>query len=253
VRYVTLEEGVLPAGVGEEVTVLVAATEAGSVGNAEPDSLTIMDDELGPSVSVTNPLPISGGKEASYPSATSTDRQNLHAELAASLREACEQEILAAMPAETFWVIGSFEANIIHEVYFPAEGQKGDILSLTLEMECSTYTVDRTELYTYVKQILDEEYHGQWLPSGDPVVLDEGDFKRGDGFLEWTMTIEWSTRVSIHADPIVYDLLGMDLRAASAYIVDTYDLLKPPEISVKPAWWRWMPIMPFRITLAGVD
>ncbi len=55
IRYITLNDTLLPAGVDEFVEVKIAALEAGSRGNAVPDSISIIEGLLALSATVTNP------------------------------------------------------------------------------------------------------------------------------------------------------------------------------------------------------
>src|SRR5574339_749487 len=93
VRFVTTRDGEVQAGVGETVELPVEAVEGGLAGNVEAESIVIPEGRLGLSLSVTNPEPMTGGREIPSVQATDRDRERARDELMEKLEEQARSQL----------------------------------------------------------------------------------------------------------------------------------------------------------------
>jgi hypothetical protein len=74
-RFATTRAGEVIAGVDEMLQLPVEAVESGRDGNVEAETIVIIEGRLGLSLSVTNPEPLTGGREIASVQASDRDRE----------------------------------------------------------------------------------------------------------------------------------------------------------------------------------
>jgi hypothetical protein len=93
IRFVTLNETRLPAGVDEIVEVRIEAVEAGSAGNVEVGAVQFVEGSLGLSMTVSNPEPLTGGTDVKGIGANETDRERLRESVLQEVQRTAEEQI----------------------------------------------------------------------------------------------------------------------------------------------------------------
>ncbi|MEW6094160.1 MAG: baseplate J/gp47 family protein [Chloroflexota bacterium] len=253
VRFATQEDIVLPAGVGEWLEVAVQAVEAGPDGNLSAGTITAIEGGLGASMSVTNPLPMTGGTETSLPTATEVDRLSLQQALMDSLAEECKASLNGLIPADAVYFLDTFIANAVTQTFFPAEGQPGETLSLTMEVECSGQYASLEDLQSLALAALDADLPAGFAPFGEPVILEQGEIAILDGMAEWEMSLERPLRAQVDAASAALLVSGLEPETAVSRLEESLPLTASPYIAVTPAWWPRLPFIPFRITVIEAD
>ena len=94
-RYVTLKDTLLPAGLKKVVDVPIEALELGAQGNIQAEKIVVVEGPLALSASVTNPEALTGGSNARPTGATDNDRTKLRNAVMESLRRDAESELRA--------------------------------------------------------------------------------------------------------------------------------------------------------------
>ncbi len=249
VRFATQEDIVLPAGVGEWLEVAVQAVEAGPDGNLSAGAVTAIEGGLGASLSVTNTLPLTGGTETSFPVATESDRLTLQGFLMQDLAEECGAGLLALLPAGALYFPDTLTAYAITETFFPSEGQPGETLSLTMELECTGQYASLEDLQSLALTALDADLPEGFISLGEPVILGHGEIAIVDGIDEWEMSLERPLRAQVDAPAAALLIIGLEPKAAASRLEESLPLAGPPLIAITPAWWPRLPIIPFRITV----
>ena len=137
VRFATTMDAVVTAGVGKTMDVPVQAVEAGSSGNLPADSLIAIEGDLGTSLSATNPSPTTGGSDRTAPVQTAGDRTRLHDALVSEILEQCKTSLPKSIgQGDTYFPDTLAVGQVLSETYFPADGQTGETLSLTMNLQC---------------------------------------------------------------------------------------------------------------------
>ena len=85
VRFVTTSDGEVDAGVGKMLELPIEAVEGGLSGNVDAETIVVVEGRLGLSLSVTNPEPLTGGREIPSVQASDADRERAKDELMKSL------------------------------------------------------------------------------------------------------------------------------------------------------------------------
>lgn len=253
VRFETTSGSVLEGGIEATIELPVRAVEAGSSGNLPADSLVALEDAaLGTSLAVNNPNPTTGGTDRIAAIQTTSDRSRIHADLMGELLEECRtifQQTLTS--GELVFPDTLAVSQVLSEVYFPAEDQSGDMLSLTLRLQCQEQYASLEDVNRLVEMSLDAS-----LPEGftaapedltaTPVSVPKTD---PDGVTSWKVLAQRLLQVRLDIQDAVQISLGHTRKQAIQHLEDSLQLDEAPVIVEIPGWWPWLPSLPFRISV----
>jgi len=250
VRYVTLEEGALEAGVGKTIEIPVEAVEAGIIGNSPEDTLIVIAGRLGLSLSVTNPEPIIGGRESSSVQASDADRSRAKELLLEALDERARVEFLDAVESGAILFDKTIAfSQVLSEAYDPPAGAAGTTLTLTMQVEYSALYGSASDLAQLASLALNAS-----LPSGFHAVSDAATIESAgaptfaeDRSARWQIRATREIVQSVDPAQVVAFVRGLRVDAAQLRLDENFAWESSPEITVFPSWWRWIPLVPFRI------
>lgn len=250
VRYVTLEEGVVEAGVGKTIEIPVEAMEAGLLGNSPADTLIVIGGRLGLSLSVTNPEPTSGGRESSSVQASDSDRARAKELLVESLDERARGEFLNSVGSgdvlfdETIAV-----SQILSEEYDPPAGAAGTTLTLTMQVEYSALYASASDLTRLASLALNASSPSGFRAASDAVTIESAGAPAldEDGSARWQIRAGREIVQSVDPARVMASIRGLNVDEAQSRLEEMSAWEDSPEISMFPSWWRWIPLLPFRI------
>jgi hypothetical protein len=253
VRFATTMDAIVPAGTGKTMDVPIQAVEPGSSGNLPADSLVAIEGDLGASLAVTNPSPTNGGTDRTAPVQTAGDRTRLRAALLSQILEQCKTSIPQSIDqGDTFFPDTLEVGQVLSETYFPAEGQTGQTLSLTMNLQCQAQYVALADVNNLARLELDTN-----LPSGfEPVTAAMTTKESGIPVTDASGTTRWQFQAGrllqarINPMEAAQLIRGRRPAAAAQRLSTILKLAKSPKITLTPAWWPWLPLVPFRIVVS---
>ncbi len=256
VRFATTMDAVVAAGVGKTMDVPVQAVEAGSAGNLPADTLVAIEGDLGTSLAVTNPSPTTGGSDRSAPVQTVGDRTRLRAALVSEILEQCKTSLPKSIgQGDTYFPDTLAVGQVLSETYFPADGQTGQTLSLTLNLQCQAQYASLADVNSLARMVLDAN-----LPAGfAPVTAAPTTLKSSTPVTDVGGITRWKVQaqrlLSARLDPWKATELiqGRSPAAAGQRLAESMRLANTPSIKLVPAWWPWLPVVPFRIVVSMGD
>lgn len=253
IRFMTIEDGEVEPGVGEVLEMRVEAVEGGLAGNVEAESVVVVEGRLGLSVSVTNPEPLSGGREVPSVQASDRDRQRVKAALMNELENDARAQLAEEMQAGDILFEDSFTlAQILTEEYDPPAGAASTKLSLSMRVEFSALYTDVSDLTELASLALNAS-----LPPGFGAVSSESltltpetkPTVQDDGSMHWTVRAERRIVQQINHAQVMQMIQGVGMARAQSLLANRFPLAASPEIDLSPSWWPWVPIVPFRISV----
>jgi hypothetical protein len=253
VRFATSKNVVVAAGVGKTLDDPVQAAEAGSSGNLPADTLVAIEGDLGTSLAVTNPSPTTGGSDHTAPVQTAGDRTRLHDALVSEILDQCKTSLPQSLgPGETYFPATLAVGQILSETYFPAEGQTGETLSLTMNLQCQEEYALAADVNSLASMALDADLPDGFEPvsSGVTTTTSSAPVTDADGITHWKVLAQRLLRTRL--DPLEATQLvqGHSPGVAGRRLAATLQLAAAPTIHVTPAWWPWLPVVPFRIAVS---
>lgn len=254
VRFATVEEGVVEAGVGETIELPVEAVEGGLAGNLPADTLIVIEGRLGLSLSVTNPEPTSGGRERASVQASDSDRARAKNLLMNSLEEmALAQFRDEVTDGDTLFEETLRVSQIILEEYDPPAGGVGTRLTLDMQVEYSINYAAASDLTELALLAMNASLPSGFRPADTSTAVAIKPVMqpsiREDNSARWTIKVERKIVQAIDPAQVTYLIQGVGSGSAQSRLEENIPLAASPIIAVSPSWWPWVPIVPFRISV----
>jgi hypothetical protein len=252
IRFATTREGEVPAGLEEVLDLPVEAVESGRSGNVDIETILIVEGRLGLSLSVTNAEPLTGGRETPSVQASDADRERAKEALMETLESEARLQLAEDLNAGDVLFDDTFMlSQIVSEMYDPPAGAAGTKLTLSMQVEFSALYADASDLTQLASLALNAS-----IPSGFAAVSEELTLKpvtkpilNDDGFTRWTIRAERRIVQQVNPAQVTQMIQGIGSRRAQALLEKSLPLENGPEIKLSPAWWPWVPIVPFRISV----
>lgn len=252
-RFALEEATQVPAGIGQSVDAGVRALQAGSQSNVPPGSILVVEDALGLDLKVTNPEPMQGGTDRLARTPSSADVGRLRAELMDDLRQQAAVDLGASLDNGQVLLPESLQVTaVIEEEIRPEVGQPSDILTLRMRVEYAGLAIESADVKQVARAALDAN-----LPAGFRAV--EGSFTVqpdqapvpdvGTESLRWQVRASRTLEADWSQERVVQAVLGRNRQEAAAELRRVVVLQSEPIIRIWPDWWKWMPYLPFRITV----
>jgi len=252
IRFETMDNAEFEGGVEAEVEVRVEALIFGERGNLDPNLLEAIEGDLGLSLAATNPNPIEGGSDDFVLAPSEQDRAELRDRLMISFYQQAEEKIASELvEGDLLFPSAVSEAEIIEEIYDPPQGESGDRLTLNMSVEFEIRFAKGTDLAELAQSALDASLPTGFSPVPNTLRLEPlSDFENNQlGITSWQMRVEQDLRPIITPAQIAALTQGREIEVATQNIQKNFELVESPTIEITPAWWKWIPIAPFRIEL----
>ena len=253
VRFITTSDGVVAAGVDKTVDIPIQAVEAGSTGNLPAAVLIAIEGDLGTSLTVTNPKPTTGGTNRTAAVQTALDRTHLQEALLAEILVECKNSLPQTLaPGDVIFPDTLVVSQVLAKSFFPAEGQSGDTLSLTMRLQCQAQFASISDITSLGEKSLDANLPGNYIPASSRVTMLPASTPTtgADGVTHWQMQAERLLRARL--DPLTVVQLSVGRKPAEVISRLKVSRLvgNSPDIQLTPGWWPWLPIVPFRIAVS---
>jgi hypothetical protein len=252
VRFVTTQDGVVEGGVGKTIDIPVRAVEPGPAGNLSADTLIAIQGNLGTELAVSNPEPTSGGTERTVGMPAAGDRAHLSAALLANLRQqALDQFAQNLSPGDLPFPDTLTTSQTLDETYQPEEGQPGETLMLTMQVEFSIQYAQASDLRALAGAALDAGLAKEMLPLADTMRIEitEKPVSQAGGVTTFEIHASQMMKPNINLSDVARAVQGLSPSEAGQQLESILPLASPPQIQLVPSWWPWLPFLQFRIVI----
>ncbi len=252
VQFATLNDTHLTGKANVIVEVPIEAMEAGAAGNLPADTLQVIDGSVALSASVTNPEPTSGGTDQVATAPSENDHKRVRSVLMDQLMTQAQKQINDSIGSKGLLLADTLKmGEPAEETYDPPSGQAGNLLTLTLRVPVSAEYLSGDELTQLAETTLNtSEPEGftalpdtlTFKPLGKPV-LD------GAGASHFDLQVERESQHQIDLMQANALARGLSPKSAARVLSARLPLANDPVIKLFPAWWPWLPLIPFGITV----
>lgn len=251
VRFATLNEARLSAGADESVEVKVEAVDAGEGGNVEAGAVRIIEGTLGLSAKVGNPEPITGGANESVIGSTEEDRAGLRESVMSRLRTKAEEQIRASIGEGDLLIADTFKTGEIQrEEFHPPIGEPGAELTLSIQAEFIARYILAEDLKALASSSIIASIPQGFSPDGEmtfsPLQTPATD---STGITRFPMQASQATLRNVDLMEVFNLIRGRDVETAAVAVKNALSLQNEPQIVVEPTWWKWLPLIPFNISV----
>ncbi len=251
IRFVTLNDTRLPANSEEFVEVKIEAVEPGENGNVEANTITIIEGALGLSVKVANPEATTGGAHENVPGGTEEDRSKLRDEALNELRLIAEEQIRAGLGGGDLFISDTLKiASLQREEYSPPPGEPGAEVTLSMQAEFSALYILAEDLETLAGSAVRAAIPPGFLPNGEMTIEPlETPFTDSTGITRFPMQASQATLREVDLMQVYNLIRGRNIRSAAVAVREALALQNEPQIVITPSWWKWLPLIPFNISV----
>lgn len=254
IRFTTTMDAVVPAGLNKAIDVPIQAVAGGLGSNMPSGMLIAIEGDLGVSLAVTNPNPMTGGSNRTAAIQSPEDRSLIYETLLAEIISKCKTSLnQALMIGDIYFPDTLMVSEILSETYFPAEGQSGDTLSLKLRVRCQARYALFTDVNALALKLLDAVLPSGYSPIPDSLALlpASAPITDAEGVTRWDIHVQRFLGANLDHLIAVQQSLGHRPAVAIMQLKETLPLSGLPIIQVSPSWWPFMPAIPFRITVSS--
>jgi hypothetical protein len=251
VRFTTLNEAALEAGVAGQNTVDVEAVEPGESGNVPAGAIIAMEGSLGLLVTVVNPQATEGGASAPRPGVSSRDLQRLTEALTRQLLQEARSSVEAGLAAGERIAPESLRAvRVISTEAEPGIGQPGDSLQLRMRLDVGAVLYQDADLQAYAEAVLTESGGEAFATVPGSPRAELGSFvEEGTQGMRYAAHAFRRLYRAVEADELQRLLLGQPPSEAAQRLERRIDLARPPLILLWPSWLPRLPLLPVRIDI----
>ena len=257
ILFSTVEDAVLPAGVGQQMEVGIEALQssAGDVGNVESGLINTVLGDLEDRVTVRNINPTFGGSSRTLNAVTQEDQDRLLATVRQQLQSRAYLEMLPRLDETQFLILETVTIAEERSDWTTFSAQPGDVAdTLTLTMRAVVEAVAISEQFGH--QIAFARL-AQQIPRGREIMPETIVYERGpvesvfqNGQVNFRLRGRGQVIAAIDTALLTERIAGMTVDEARAYMQTELDL-EPgvePQITISPDWLGRVPLLPFRIT-----
>lgn len=251
IKFITLKKTVLPAGLDKFVDVPISALELGAQGNVQAEKIVVVEGPLALTVSVTNPEVLTGGSNARQTGATESDRLRLRTAVMDALRREAESKMRTQIARDDLLLVDTFEvAKIVEEDFNPAAGRPGSSLTLTMRVEFSARYISEDDLKTLTLSTLNSSapagFKAAALPTYEITTQPSTDIS---GISHFDVQVMRTVLRQVDTMDVFSLVRGHQPQSVKNKLVSKLSLRDAPEIAMTPAWWPWLPLIPFNISV----
>ena len=251
VRFVTTQEVVIPPF--GQIEAPIEALEEGPRGNVDAYQINLVEGVAGFAVRVTNPYPVSGAESATVAVVSAADRARAW-DLAAEQVMAKAYDGLRAgdylEPGEYLPHQSLVIQAVPKQAYTHLVGEETPTLGLSLRLLVTAQKVKLRDVHALAYHHLAAN-----LPEG--YRLTDARFEYGEAAEEevgpgrFTFYVASYGYATSHIAPeeIIHLVKGRKVAEARAALTSELPLARPPEITVSPDWFPYMPFLDLRYTV----
>ncbi|MFT3893831.1 MAG: hypothetical protein QM730_19550 [Anaerolineales bacterium] len=251
-RFVTTEDGVVDAGVGKKSVLTIEAVDGGLVGNVDAETINAIEGRLGLSLAVTNPEPITGGRELPSVQASDDDRARVKELVMKMMQDDAREKLKAEVVAGDMLFERTMKVSqILSEEYDLPPGAAGTKLTLSMRAEFSVQYADASDLSELATLAMNASLPPDFSPASDSLTMKPITTPQlaNDGSVRWTMRVERRIVQQLDSAAVTSLIQGRGVRSAQSMLDTNLPLANAPVITLSPSWWQWIPIVPFRISV----
>ena len=228
------------------------AMNPGSIGNLPAENLAMISVDAGSGLTVTNPQATSGGTDVELPSPSSQDLDNLRRQLLGKVVTDAQVELRSLLPQGDFLITPTITSvETLEETQFPAIGDPGSQLNLSLQVRIQSQVVSGSILQGFINPIMDSYTPSGYLPQPGTLTYNDSRITglNSEGKYHVSMVATREVQPSIPGQRLLNLIKGKTISRALTQLTVYMPMAGQAHIQVFPSWWPWLPFLASRIEL----
>jgi hypothetical protein len=250
IRFVTMADVEVPAGLGAQVEVPIEAVDVGVGGNVAANLINEVEGVAALAVRVSNPQPTTGGGARQVPSVTQEDKDRLRAALLLQLQQRALAQMQDNLDEQEYLLPESLAvAEILDETYDRFVGEEAPSLGLQIRARVSAQKVGMQDANALVYAAIASK-----VPSGYELIPEGLLFERTEtlvpadrnGNLTLVMRGIGFAAARLDMAKVRKAIAGKPVESARLYLLQSLPLQADPDVRVWPKWFSRLPYFTFR-------
>jgi hypothetical protein len=255
INFETTKTVVVEVGNSQKTEVPVIALNTGSKSNLNIGELNEIEEDLNAKVVVSNPEPTIGGTDLTVSAPTEQDYSKLKTLLLSKLASKALEQFNQDLTSEQELLEGTLsEDEITSESRSPVDHSPAEQLTLSMQVQYSIYSIEKTDLYQSAQMNLDSSLPDGWSKKGDSLYVEEVSpaeiISHNPVMVEMKVQAAQLLVPKIDQIGLVQSLLGKSKKAATEIIGEKLELISAPNIRITPSIWGWIPFLPLNVDLS---
>jgi len=253
IRFVTLEDITVPAGIGARAGVEIGAVDAGPGGNVRPFMVNTVEGPLALKVRVINGEPTSGGSVKRARAVTQADKERLKTLLLKKFHQEAETRLEGELEEKELIPPESIAVIVIDEIYDKFTDEVADTLGLEMSAVARGTAINWEDVETLARSALESKaMEGSRLVSQSLEIRQMGEAMKADEeSIVFTVRATGIAAADINKEFVKGLIRGKSLREAKSSL-SGLPLQGKPLIEISPSWFGRVPWLPFRIYVSGL-
>lgn len=253
-RFATENEVRLSGSLNASAQVPIAAVRGGTQGNLPANAIQAVEGAIGTSVSVTNPDPTVGGTNQTTIVPSADDRERVRQALVAALESQAAEQMQGMIGPQDILLRNTLQAGKVQdETYDPAAGDPGAQVTAKMTMDFQAQYVKAEDVGSLATGALAASAPAGYVPATGSVTFSLEGTPTADasGVSRFDLLVKCKMVRVLDLARVVALVRGQPPAVAAAMLQAQFPLQAPPEVTISPSWWPWLPLIPFRITVTG--
>ncbi len=255
VQFATLNDTHLPGNVNAIVEVPIAAVKGGADANVPVNAIQAIQGSLSLSATVTNPQPTEGGTDRMAAAPSDADRGRLRAVVVDLLKAEAQAQIGDSIADRDLLLMPTMKmGQVAEEAYDPPVGQPGSLLKLTMRADFTADYLKGDDLDQLAEATLNAARPQGFVPVPETMAVNVASDPTVDAAGAVHFRLQLARRLVQEIDLARASTLvrGRSLQQAARILQTAFPLADPPTITLRPPWWPWMPLVPFRVAVTSL-
>jgi len=245
VRYTTTADTTVPAF--GQATAPVEALVEGPRGNVDAYQINLVEGVAGFAVRVTNPEPIAGAESKTVRTVSEEDRdrawdlaaQQVVGDAYNGLQVLATEQLGRFLPRQTLVVQSAPKVGYTH-----LTGEQTDVLGLSLRLLITGHAVEARDAQAVAyHQLVAQLPVGYTLTDARFEYGEAAEEEIGPGLFTFFLTAHGYATARVDANEVIELLAGTPIDEAAAKLSERFPLSGPPEITVSPSWFPYLPFV----------
>ena len=140
--------------------------------------------------------------------------------------------------------------EVQREEFTPPIGESGTDLTLSIQAEFTAHYILAEDLKTLASSSVTASIPVGFLPSGEMTFSPlEAPITDATGITRFPLQASQATLREVDMMQVFNLIRGRDVQTAADVVQNTLALQNEPQIVITPSWWRWLPLIPFNISV----
>ncbi|MEA3309662.1 MAG: baseplate J/gp47 family protein [Chloroflexota bacterium] len=248
VRFKTTETIDVPSF--GQATAPVEALEQGLRGNVGTYQINFVEGVVGFALKVTNPDPITGAESQETATVSQADRDRAWGIAAEHVLAEANNGLQAAaylQPGEFIPHQDLIIQATPKEAYTNLVGEQTELLGVSLRLLVTGLAVNANDAQKIAyRQLATQQPAGYRLTDTRFEIGESAEEDVGAGRFTFYVTAHGYATAEINQDAVWEAIQGQRAAAASTTLADSLPLAQPPEITISPHWFPYIPQLPIR-------